>query len=432
MHESTIESALSSLQEENRRLKRAVEELSIINDLARAIGASLDSQEIMSTIVRRSLRAVNAEQGVITLVEQEAADSMKTLVRQMGSSSKHEQFHLNQTLLGWMHLNKKPLLMSDPRNDSRFRGVTWDESITSLICVPLMIKSELKGVLTIYNKKGGNAFTDGDQRLLAIIAGQSAQIVENARLNEREKQLLKMQEEVRLAAKIQGDLLPKSAPTIAGYDIAGKSTPAQLIGGDYFDFIPIDEHRLGICLGDVSGKGLPASLLMANTQATLRGQTMLTSSAKECIARSNKLLFQSTSSEKFVTLFYGIVDTSQHQLCFTNAGHDNPYVFSGNGEARRLQTGGVALSILEEFPFEDETVTLQQGDLLVICSDGITEAMNPSQEQFGDARLEEVIRQHRSSKAVDLIDRIIDAVKSHAGKAPQMDDMTLVVVRRNT
>ena len=385
----------------------------------------------MSTIVRRSLRAVNAEQGVITLVEQEASDSMKTLVRQMVSSSEHEQFHLNQTLLGWMHLNKKPLLMNDPRNDIRFRGVTWDESITSLLCVPMMIKSELKGVLTIYNKRGGNAFTDGDQRLLAIIAGQSAQIVENARLNEREKQLLKMQEEVRLAAKIQGDLLPKSAPTIAGYDIAGKSTPAQEIGGDYFDFIPIDEDRVGICLGDVSGKGLPASLLMANTQATLRGQTLLTPSAKECIARSNKLLFQSTSSEKFVTLFYGIVDTSQHQLCFTNAGHDLPYLFSKNGEVRRLQTGGVALSILEDFPFEDETVPLQQGDLLIICSDGITEAMNPFQEQFGDARLEEVIRQHKESTSADLIDRIIDTVKSHAGKAPQMDDITLVVVRRN-
>ena len=431
MQDPTAEPALGSLQEENRRLKRAVEELSIINDLARAIGASLDSQEIMSTIVRRSLRAVNAEQGVITLVEQEAADSMKTLVRQMVSSSEHEQFHLNQTLLGWMHLNKKPLLMNDPRNDSRFRGVTWDESITSLLCVPMMNKSELKGVLTIYNKKAGNDFTDGDQRLLAIIAGQSAQIVENARLNEREKQLLKMQEEVRLAARIQGDLLPKAAPTIPDYDIAGKSTPAQVVGGDYFDFIPIDEHRLGICLGDVSGKGLPASLLMANTQATLRGQTLLTPSAKECIARSNKLLFQSTSSEKFVTLFYGIVDTSQHQLCFTNAGHDNPYLFSKNGEVRRLQTGGVMLSILEDFPFEDETVPLQQGDLLIICSDGITEAMNPSQEQFGDARLEEVIRQHKESASADLIDIIIDVVKSHAGKAPQMDDMTLVVVRRN-
>ena len=420
------------LLDENRRLKNAVQELSILNDLARAIGGSLDPQEIINTIIRRSLRAVNAEQGVITLVDQEADDPMKTLVRAMVSSTEHEKFHLTQSLLGWMHLNKKPLLVNAPRTDERFRGVKWDESITSLVCVPMMIKSELKGVITAYNKKGGTGFTEDEQRLLSIIAAQSAQVVENARLNERERQLLKMQEEIRLASTIQNDLLPKMAPEVPGYEIAGRSIPAQVVGGDYFDFIRINEHRLALCVGDVSGKGLPASLLMANTQATLRGQTLINPSARECMERSNKLLFDSTSAEKFVTMFYSILDTSSHQLSYSNAGHDNPYLLSPGGQCKRLIVGGVPLSIFEHFPFEEDTITMEPGEVLVICSDGIAEAMNPNQVQFGEERLSVLLHKLHAASSTDIIEGIIAAVREHAGTAPQADDMTIVVVRRES
>lgn len=421
---------IQSLQEENERLRRAVEELAILNDLARAISASLNSQEIMQTIIRRSLRAVNAEQGVITLVDRQENQPMRTLVRTMVSSAKQERYHFNQNLLGWMHLNKKPLVLNDPRKDERFQGVRWDDTITSLLCVPMMVKSELMGVLTLYNKKGGTGFSDDDQRLLAIIAAQSAQVVENARLYESEQALLRMKEELRLASKIQNDLLPKTFPEIPGYDIAGRSVPAQMVGGDYFDFIPIGDHRLAVCLGDVSGKGLPASLLMANLQATLRGQTMLNDTAKDCVQRSNKLLYLSTSTEKFVTLFYGIIDVRAHSLCFSNAGHENPLLISEGKDPLRLNTGGIVLSIMEEFPYEEETVPLTPGDLLVIYSDGVTDAINPHQQLFGEARLMTVVNEHRHLAAQTLIDRIIAAVQSHAGTAPQMDDITLVVVKR--
>ncbi len=424
------EASFESLVEENRRLKRAVEELSVLNDLARAIGASLDSQQIMGSIVRRSLRAINAEQGVITLVEDRPSDPTRTLIRAMASSSLHEQFHFHNAFLGWMQLNKKPLVMNDPLHDERFRGVKWDPSIQTLLCVPLMTKSELKGVLTVYNKKGGGGFTEDDQRLLAIIAAQSAQVVENARLNEREKQLIKMQEEVRLAARIQTDLLPQSVPELPGYEIAGRNIPAQVVGGDHFDFIPIDDHRMAICLGDVSGKGLPASLLMANLQATLRSQTLSVPSPKVCIERSNRLLFQSTSSEKFVTLFYCIIDRSSHQLSFTNAGHEFPYVVGADEKVRRLETGGLALGMLEDYPFQEEVIQLHPDDVVVICSDGVSEAMDPSEERFGDARVEAVLKRYRHLPPNDLIDKIVESVRAHAGTAPQMDDITLVIVKR--
>lgn len=261
------------LEEENERLKRAVDELSILNELATAIGALNSSEEVIRKIIGRSLRAVNAEQGVITVVDEQPDQPMKTLIRSMVSSSDHGQFHFNQALLGWMILNKKPLTVNDPPNDERFRGIPWDGSVHSVLCVPMLTRSALKGVLAVYNKKGGKGFTLDDQRLLAIIAAQSAQVVENARLYEEERSLIKMQQEFKLAAQIQADLLPKESPKIPGYDIAGATYPARTIGGDYFDFISLDQNRIAVCLGDVSGKGLTAALLMANLQASLRSQS---------------------------------------------------------------------------------------------------------------------------------------------------------------
>lgn len=420
------------LTEENRRLRRAVEELSVLNDLARAIGASLNTQEIMQTIIHRSIRALHAEQGVITLVDRESSDAMRTLVRTMVSSNDHQQFHLHQSLLGWMHLNKKPLLMNNPTNDPRFQGVKFESSIRSLLSVPMMVKSELIGVLTIYNKKNGVGFTEEDQRLLAIIAAQSGQVVENARLYEEEQKFFHVQEEVRLASKIQLELLPKKTPQIPGYDIAGKSIPAQVVGGDYFDFMPISNHRLAFCVGDVSGKGLPASLLMANLQATLRGQVLLGSSAKECVRRSNTLLYHSTGTDRFVTLFYGLLDSESHRIQFTNAGHNHPVLFSSRGEHRTLETGGLVLGILEDFSYEDETVPFATGDTLVVYSDGITEALNKNEHFFGEDQLLDIIRQHQDVPSDQLIDHVLKAVQQHSQGMPQTDDMTLVVIKRTS
>jgi len=418
-----------ALQEEVRRLRRAVEELSILNDIARAISASLNAEEIMQTLIRKSLKAVNAEQGVITLVEAEER-SMKTLIRTMVSSAGVPAFHMHQALIGWMHLNKKPLSVDAPANDPRFRGVQWDGNIKTLLCVPLIVKSELRGVLTVYNKKDGNSFNTDDQRLLAIIAAQSAQVVENARLIEEEKLYIKMQQEVGLAAKIQGDLLPRNNPNLPGYDIAARTISAQSIGGDYYDFIPMGDGRMTLCLGDVSGKGLPASLLMANLQATLRGQTIVSPSPSECLVRSNKLLYDSTSPEKFATLFFAILNPSTHSIHYSNAGHDWPHLLRGDSSIKRLQTGGLMLGLIPDIAFEDEQVGLEAGDLLVIQSDGISEAMNSNEEQFGEERLQSVLLRERDRSAGEIIDAVVKEVRNHAGAHPQSDDITIMVVKR--
>lgn len=416
--------------DETSRLRRAVEELSILNDLARAIGGLVNSQEVMHTIIHRSVRAIQAEQGVITMVDRNEGDAMKTLVRTIVKSAGQEHYHFNQSLLGWMHLHRTPLLMNTPREDPRFRGVRWDESIQSLLCVPLMVKGQVRGVLTVYNKKGTGGFTEDDQRLLAIIAGQSAQVIENARLYEAEQDLLRMKEEIRLAGRIQADLLPHTLPAIPGYAVAGRAQPAQDVGGDYYDVIPMEGHRIGLCLGDVSGKGLPASLLMANVQATLRSQSLVDAPPRLCIQRANTLLLQSTSPEKFVTLFYGVLDFEHHTLTYVNAGHEYPYLFSGSDDPQRLSTGGAPLSIIDRFPFEEQVVPVSPGDVLVVFSDGVSEAMNADGEQFGQERLAALIAECRGCTPEAIIQRIIGGVQHHRGAAPQNDDITLVVLNR--
>jgi serine phosphatase RsbU (regulator of sigma subunit) len=419
-----------SPQEEIARLRRAVEELSVLNDLARSIGASLDSQQVMQTIIQRSLHAINAEQGVITLVEKGPGAETTTLVRTQVSTSQQPQFHLDQALVGWMYLNKKPLLLNDPRQDERFRGTRFDDSVRCLLCVPMMVKSELIGILTVYNKKLSRGFTEEDQRLLAIIAAQSAQVVENARLSEEERVLQKMKAELRLAAQIQLDLLPKDCPKLSGYDIAAKTIPAEQVGGDYFDFVCSHQNQLALCLGDVSGKGLPAALLMANLQATLRGQAMLTPVPRECLLRANKLLFNSTSPEKFATLFYAVLDPGSGSFCYSNAGHERPVLLKRNQEVRFLGIGGLPLGMLEDRTYEDECEHLHPGDVLVVYSDGIGETVGTSGEQFGAERALEVIKAGAHLSAGELVESMLSAVRRHAANPTQSDDMTMVVVKR--
>jgi sigma-B regulation protein RsbU (phosphoserine phosphatase) len=296
--------------------------------------------------------------------------------------------------------------------------------------VPLLVKNRLIGILAVFNKKDNAPFTEDDKRLLSIIAAQSGQILENARLYETEKSLISMQEEVRLASNIQLELLPKKFPDIAGYEIAGRSIPAQMVGGDYFDFIPMADNRLALSLGDVSGKGLPASLLMANLQATLRGQTLVNSTARDCVVRSNKLLYESTSPEKFVTLFYSILDPVKHELVYCNAGHDHPFLLSPGKEPVRLKTGGIVVSIMDSFPFDEAVVHLEPGDTVVVYSDGIPEAMNTEKELFGEERLTELLLKNHHLSPIELIDTIISTAKTFAGRMPQSDDMTILVVKR--
>jgi sigma-B regulation protein RsbU (phosphoserine phosphatase) len=423
-------SSVETQQEEIQRLQQSLNTLSIINDLAMGMSEAASSEEAVEKLVDQSMHAVDAEQAAVTLLdddENSTADQMETQVRVYRTSTEQVSMRINDSLLGWMMINKKPLLINDPSNDDRFQRLNWDNTIKSVMCLPLMIDAELKGLLTIYNKRGQTGFTESDEEIAAIIAAHSATLIQNARLV---KDKTRIEEQLNLAYEIQLNLLPESPPCIEGYDIAGKSTPAQSVGGDYFDFIPIDEIRNAVCLGDVSGKGLPASLLMASVQATLRAQTMVDMPVDELINHANKLLYRCTNDECFVTLWYGVLDTVAHEIDFCNAGHEPPFLMSANGAVRRLGSTGLALGVLDNFTYRKNSISMEPGDMLVVYSDGVTDMEDKTHRQFGQERLEALIAEHRAKSAHDLVEHIMKAAVEHAGSAPQFDDLTLVVVKR--
>jgi len=425
---------LSQLEKENQRLRMAVEELSILNEIAITISSANSLDKVVELIVQKCIKHLKVEQGAVMLLEEQSEDNpFRTMVRQADAStlSRILPFRLDTQLTGWMLKNQKPLVVNNFGQDDRFqKGELQDFPIQSLLSVPLRLKGKMNGLLTVFNKRTPSGFSDNDQRLLSIIAAQSAQVIENARLVEEEKSYLMMQEQMRLARDIQMKLLPASAPEIEGYQIAGISVAAQEVGGDYYDFIPVNSDRLAICLGDVSGKGIPAAMLMSNLQATLRGQSLTNVTPKECLSRANTLLFHSTDLQKFATVFYGFLDFKKHKLTYTNGGHDDPILFVNGKEPQRLSAGGTVLGFVEQFDYTEETISLNPGDFFIIYSDGITEAMNLQDEEFGEKRLINKIQELKDSSPQELINKILKSVNEHVGSAPQMDDMTLVVIKR--
>jgi phosphoserine phosphatase RsbU/P len=236
--------------------------------------------------------------------------------------------------------------------------------------------------------------------------------------------------ELHLAAQIQKNLLPNKSPLIAGYDIKALNIPANEVGGDYYDFIRLDDHRMVIVLGDVSGKGLSAALLMANLQAVIRSQALFDANPKECLERANNLLFHSTDSDKFVTLFYGILDSRANTLRYVNAGHNHPIVYSPGNIAIKLERSGLLLGAFENVSYTEEEIILNSDDQLLIYSDGISEAMNDKFEEFGEAKLLDIIRRNGTIHSPGLVEDITSGVEYHSGESLQIDDMTMILVKR--
>jgi serine phosphatase RsbU (regulator of sigma subunit) len=267
----------------------------------------------------------------------------------------------------------------------------------------------------------------------------------------------RLEQELLMARTIQERLLPSSMPEVRGFEIAASSVPSRQVGGDYFDFLWLDEERLGLAVGDVSGKGIPAALLMSNLQACLQGQVIHRGSVAETVTRMNSLLAASTDTHMFATFFYGVLDAARGELISTNAGHDPPVLVRADGTLERLRSGGLILGMLPGQSYVEERSRIEMGDVLVCYTDGITEAMGPpllppelpaaqrsdegaegDEEEddedrenfFEEERLLEVLRRHRHESADRIRDAVLGAVQEFTGGTPQSDDLTLVVVKR--
>ncbi len=420
------------LIEENNRLRAAVAELSILNDIAIAISSTQSLEKIVDLIVHKCVKHLRVEQGAVMLLnEKDMNKPFHTMIRKQDSVISSLPYRLDAQLTGWMLKNKAPLLVNDLATDDRFK-LSPDDKVTirSLLGVPLMLKGRMTGIINVFNEHDDSGFSQNDQRLLSIIAAQSAQIIENARLYLEEQALQHIQEEMRVAKNIQENLLPKEVPISRHYQFAGKSIPAKEVGGDYYDFIPLKDGRIAFCLGDIAGKGIPASLLMANLQASLRGQAFMGNECSNSVSFANNILYHNTDSTRYATLFYSILNIDEHKLYYCNAGHNNPYLFSPGKEPKRLSEGGIVVGMLPDYNYEESSVEFPAGDVFILYSDGVTEAMNFSEEEYGEERFESSIRKNLHLPAEEIIKEIFKDVEIFTKGAPQSDDITMVIVKR--
>jgi sigma-B regulation protein RsbU (phosphoserine phosphatase) len=421
-----------ALVAENLKLKLAVEELSILNDVATAITSTQSLEKIIALIVQRCIKHLKVEQGAVMILdEQDSSKPFQTMIRKQDSTMEILPYRFDSQLTGWMLKNKSPLLINDLKNDKRFNfSGEMELPVKTILSVPMSLKGRMIGLLTVFNKKSESGFSPDDQRLLSIIAAQSAHVLENARLNQKEQDLLKMEEEFRMAKEIQLNILPKEIPSINGYDIHAINISAREVGGDYYDFIKLPGEKIVFCLGDITGKGLPAAMLMANLQATLRGQSFTQNSVKDSIKNANILLFNSTASNRFATVFYGVLDYSSNTVTYCNAGHDAPIDIKGD-KINRLEEGGLLLGCFDMAEYEQETKSIEVGEGIIIYSDGVTEAMNEINEEFGEEKFISIIKSNSNLLAKELIDLILKEIKAHSGSVPQSDDITLMIIKRN-
>jgi sigma-B regulation protein RsbU (phosphoserine phosphatase) len=328
-----------------------------------------------------------------------------------------------------------PAVSLDDRGFTEETERELKEELGAELVLPLSSNTEMIGVMGLGPKRSEAPFTPGDVRLLTAVAAQTGLALENSRLTaeiasevaHRER----AQRELEIAREVQERLFPQDYPPIRSLEYAGACRPALGIGGDYYDFIKFSDTELGVAIGDVSGKGIPAALLMATLRAYLRGQTIRRDSdLGAMMANLNALVYESSAANRYATFFYAQYETLTRVLQYVNAGHNPPMIFRTSGEIVRLDIGGPVIGLIEGCVYEQGEVTLEPGDLLVAFTDGVSEAMNGAHEEWGEERLAETTLPARALPCPDLIERIMGAADGFVAGAPQHDDMTLVVVRQ--
>jgi putative ABC transport system permease protein len=293
----------------------------------------------------------------------------------------------------------------------------------------LRMRNEIVGVLLLGPPVGRTQYSSEEKRLLSVAAQQLALMIENIRLTSRIVEQEKLRRDLALAAEVQRRLLPEQAPETSIGSLAGFSIPARSVGGDYFDFIELGEKRFGIGIADVAGKGIAAALIMSVVQASLRiisseGQIPL----PELAARMNAFLYRSTPSNSYATFFYAEIDERSRRMNYINAGHNSPLLVRSS-VILELPASGTVLGLFPQMTFEDAAIDLESGDLLVAFTDGVTEALNPAGEEFGDGRLRQLLRRVAPLTAAEITTQISNELKTWIADAPQHDDLTVIVMK---
>jgi len=424
------------VSEISRRMEHTQAEVRNLHQLieaAKSLNSTLDLEQLLDVILETALHIVDGERGTVYVLQEEKKEIWTKVARGLDKDERKTiRLPIGKGIAGFVAATGDtisiPDAYSDPRFDPEFDRVTGYHT-RSILCAPMKDRAgKIVGVFQLLNKRDG-VFTESDATIMGALSVHAAIALENARLVAQEKEKIRIERDLAAARDVQKSLLPKHLPEVPGYEFAAVTVPALEVAGDFYDFIRLDQHRVVVTVGDVSGKGLPAALLMAHTQASVRDVAHEASSASACTTLLNDRLVQSTGPEKFVTMVYAILDGSNHMLRYTNGGHNPPVCISEAGP-RLLTTGGPILGIIEGTTFEEEIISLAPGDLIVLYSDGVTEAMNEQQELFGDDHLQEFVARRRNTPAERLKEEILEAVRVHQRTAAQADDITLLIIRR--
>ena len=414
-------------------LSSRTELLGLISKVGVALLSSSGLEDTLNQVAALVFEAVPAERCVIMLRDEAAEDGMKIMVaRVRGKDDPLAEVRISRTVMDEVLRNGKSVLTSDAQHDPKFASQTMIlMGIRSVLAVPLSVdERNIFGMIYADCPTHEATFTEEHLDILTTLASVASIRVENATLLDERIQRERMERELELATEIQQRFQPSSPPKLDGYEFQGISFSCYEIGGDYYDFIPVEGNKMIVALGDVSGKGTAAALLMSSLHAAIHAQATSNRPLAEMITSVNQYLAENTPANRFVTLFIAELEPATGKFRYINAGHNPPLIGRANGMIEQLSSGGFPLGILPSAEFEVGETFLGHGEALIVYSDGVSEANNLQEEEFGLDRLTEVIRRNLTSSAAGMRDRVESALSSFTQTAPANDDITLVIVKR--
>ncbi len=421
------------LRRASKRMQAVIEETTALHEISRSIESISSLDSLLQHIVEKSMHLMHAESGSLMLFTEDGTElEFKVALGPKSKDVKPFRVKVGQGISGWVAKYGKPILIKDAYKDERF-DPSFDKRsgyrTRSFLCVPLKYKDHILGVVTILNRLDRKPFTEKDQQMLMTFATQAALAIENTRLLKEALEKERLKADLKIAAEIQSLLIPQKLPQIEELELSAVYIPCKEMSGDFYDVFPLSDGKWVFIMADVSGKSVPGAMLMSNFQATIRTYFQFNSDLIWILENINQLLIEHTTSDRYITVFTALYDPQTNRFTSVNAGHNPPLVIRANGQVSKLDKGGIFLGILP-WNYEKQDFPFDRDDLLIMYTDGLVEAMNHKEEEFGLERLKKLALEHRDEPLDVLKDRVVRAVQEHAGGKSLDDDFTLLIVRK--
>lgn len=425
---SSQQPATASKQQSNKESEQAQLYLSTIYEVSNLINAEQNQQKLFVTIMDKIMEVFKPDRGFLVVKEERGEFNIA-----VAKGGQEGEAKLSHTILKKSIDEGISVLSANAMLDDRFSGgmSIVSQNIKSVMSAPLESSSKILGAIYVDSIGASNRFKKMHLDLLTAIGKQAGVAVERAFLFEQYLEKEKIQQSLKIAQEIQKSLLPAGVPEEFEYDLVGWNLTCDETGGDYYDFFALPNKNWGLTIGDVTGHGVGAALLMATARAFLKALTWKSKDITSTMNELNTLLEQDMEDDRFMTLFYGELDAKNLLLRYANAGHESPLLYRVSQDTfDTLESTGIPLGMMEDFQYEEgEPVQIHQGDILVLSTDGITESMTPEGEQFGMERLSEIVRKGARKSANQIVKDCYDALQKFCRGTPQRDDITLVIVK---